>query len=96
MTENTLGGSQALNNREGMGPNVPLCRNCVPEKDIIILRRALGTLEGDQSKTPQTCSFIVSVPPPHRLNFQFCPSSKIHGFFAVDLKPNGDDEVTDT
>lgn len=32
--------------------------------------------------------------PPRRLNFQFCPSSKIHGFFAVDLKPNGDDEVT--
>ncbi|XP_024133712.1 E3 ubiquitin-protein ligase HECTD1 [Oryzias melastigma] len=27
------------------------------------------------------------------LNFQFCPSSKIHGFFAVDLKPNGDDEM---
>lgn len=28
-----------------------------------------------------------------RLNFQFCPSSKVHGFSAVDLKPNGDDEV---
>ncbi|KAM9354686.1 E3 ubiquitin-protein ligase HECTD1 isoform 2-T2 [Pholidichthys leucotaenia] len=27
------------------------------------------------------------------LNFQFCPSSKIHGFSAVDLKPNGDDEM---
>ncbi|XP_043553992.1 E3 ubiquitin-protein ligase HECTD1 isoform X1 [Chiloscyllium plagiosum] len=27
------------------------------------------------------------------LNFQFCPSSKVHGFTAVDLKPNGDDEM---
>ncbi|XP_014350278.1 E3 ubiquitin-protein ligase HECTD1 isoform X4 [Latimeria chalumnae] len=27
------------------------------------------------------------------LNFQFCPSSKVHGFAAVDLKPNGEDEV---
>ncbi|XP_034015677.1 E3 ubiquitin-protein ligase HECTD1 isoform X3 [Thalassophryne amazonica] len=27
------------------------------------------------------------------LNFQFSPSSKIHGFSAVDLKPNGDDEM---
>ncbi|XP_067334930.1 E3 ubiquitin-protein ligase HECTD1 isoform X2 [Channa argus] len=27
------------------------------------------------------------------LNFQFCPSSKVHGFSAVDLKPNGDDEI---
>lgn len=28
-----------------------------------------------------------------RLNFQFCPSSKVHGFSTVDLKPNGEDEV---
>ncbi|XP_041710732.1 E3 ubiquitin-protein ligase HECTD1 isoform X4 [Coregonus clupeaformis] len=27
------------------------------------------------------------------LNFQFCPSSKVHGFSAVDLKPNADDEM---
>ncbi|XP_056283262.1 E3 ubiquitin-protein ligase HECTD1 isoform X2 [Pseudoliparis swirei] len=27
------------------------------------------------------------------LNFQFCPSSKVHGFLAMDLKPNGDDEM---
>ncbi|XP_041122678.1 E3 ubiquitin-protein ligase HECTD1-like isoform X11 [Polyodon spathula] len=27
------------------------------------------------------------------LNFQFCPSSKVHGFAAVDLKPNGEDEM---
>ncbi|KAM9432384.1 E3 ubiquitin-protein ligase HECTD1 isoform 11-T11 [Salvelinus alpinus] len=27
------------------------------------------------------------------LNFQFCPSSKVHGFSAVDLKPNGNDEM---
>ncbi|KAM6973602.1 E3 ubiquitin-protein ligase HECTD1 isoform 3-T3 [Aplochiton taeniatus] len=27
------------------------------------------------------------------LNFQFCPSSKVHGFSAVDLKANGDDEM---
>ncbi|KAM9708078.1 E3 ubiquitin-protein ligase HECTD1 isoform 2-T3 [Menidia menidia] len=27
------------------------------------------------------------------LNFQFCPSSKVHGFSAVDLKSNGDDEM---
>ncbi|XP_058847598.1 E3 ubiquitin-protein ligase HECTD1-like isoform X3 [Acipenser ruthenus] len=27
------------------------------------------------------------------LNFQFCPSSKVHGFTAVDLKPNGEDEM---
>ncbi|KAM8917345.1 E3 ubiquitin-protein ligase HECTD1 isoform 3-T3 [Spinachia spinachia] len=27
------------------------------------------------------------------LNFQFCPSSKVHGFSAVDLKTNGDDEM---
>uniref|UniRef100_A0A1A8DKU8 E3 ubiquitin-protein ligase n=1 Tax=Nothobranchius kadleci TaxID=1051664 RepID=A0A1A8DKU8_NOTKA len=27
------------------------------------------------------------------LNFQFCPSSKVHGFSAVDLKPNGDEEM---
>ncbi|XP_036397799.1 E3 ubiquitin-protein ligase HECTD1 isoform X5 [Megalops cyprinoides] len=27
------------------------------------------------------------------LNFQFCPSSKVHGFSAVDLKPNGEDEM---
>lgn len=28
-----------------------------------------------------------------RLNFQFCPSSKVHGFSSVDLKSNGEDEV---
>ncbi|XP_054653507.1 E3 ubiquitin-protein ligase HECTD1 [Dunckerocampus dactyliophorus] len=27
------------------------------------------------------------------LNFQFCPSSRVHGFSAVDLKLNGDDEM---
>ncbi|XP_041131232.1 E3 ubiquitin-protein ligase HECTD1 isoform X8 [Polyodon spathula] len=27
------------------------------------------------------------------LNYQFCPSSKVHGFTAVDLKPNGEDEM---
>ncbi|XP_026142088.1 E3 ubiquitin-protein ligase HECTD1 isoform X8 [Carassius auratus] len=27
------------------------------------------------------------------LNFQFCPSSKVHGFSSVDLKPNGEDEM---
>ncbi|RXN20737.1 E3 ubiquitin- ligase HECTD1 isoform X1 [Labeo rohita] len=27
------------------------------------------------------------------LNFQFCPSSKVHGFSTVDLKPNGEDEM---
>lgn len=27
------------------------------------------------------------------LNFQFCPSSKVHGFSTVDLKSNGDDEM---
>ncbi|XP_052000987.1 E3 ubiquitin-protein ligase HECTD1 isoform X9 [Xyrauchen texanus] len=27
------------------------------------------------------------------LNFQFCPSSKVHGFSTVDLKPNGEDEI---
>ncbi|XP_056867456.1 E3 ubiquitin-protein ligase HECTD1 isoform X2 [Takifugu flavidus] len=27
------------------------------------------------------------------LNFQFCPSSKVHGFSALDLKPNGDNEM---
>ncbi|KAM9651974.1 E3 ubiquitin-protein ligase HECTD1 isoform 16-T16 [Morphnus guianensis] len=27
------------------------------------------------------------------LNFQFCPSSKVYGFTAVDLKPGGDDET---
>ncbi|KAG9480960.1 hypothetical protein GDO78_010299 [Eleutherodactylus coqui] len=27
------------------------------------------------------------------LNFQFCPSSRVYGFSAVDLKPNGEDEV---
>ncbi|XP_066550823.1 E3 ubiquitin-protein ligase HECTD1 isoform X12 [Amia ocellicauda] len=27
------------------------------------------------------------------LNFQFCPSSKVHGFSAVDLKPHGEDEM---
>ncbi|XP_023647937.1 E3 ubiquitin-protein ligase HECTD1 isoform X8 [Paramormyrops kingsleyae] len=27
------------------------------------------------------------------LNFQFCPSSKVHGFSVVDLKPNGEDEM---
>lgn len=27
------------------------------------------------------------------LNFQFCPSSRVHGFSAVDLKSNGDDEM---
>ncbi|XP_060736191.1 E3 ubiquitin-protein ligase HECTD1 isoform X5 [Tachysurus vachellii] len=27
------------------------------------------------------------------LNFQFCPSSKVHGFSEVDLKPNGEDEM---
>lgn len=29
----------------------------------------------------------------YSLNFQFCPSSKVHGFSALDLKPNGDNEV---
>ncbi|XP_023607311.1 E3 ubiquitin-protein ligase HECTD1 isoform X7 [Myotis lucifugus] len=27
------------------------------------------------------------------LNFQFCPSSRIYGFTAVDLKPSGEDEM---
>ncbi|XP_025058270.1 E3 ubiquitin-protein ligase HECTD1 isoform X6 [Alligator sinensis] len=27
------------------------------------------------------------------LNFQFCPSSKVYGFTAVDLKPGGEDEM---
>lgn len=27
------------------------------------------------------------------LNFQFCPSSRVYGFTAVDLKPGGEDEV---
>lgn len=27
------------------------------------------------------------------LNFQFCPSSKVHGFSSVDLKSNGEDEM---
>ncbi|XP_065451488.1 E3 ubiquitin-protein ligase HECTD1 isoform X16 [Chrysemys picta bellii] len=27
------------------------------------------------------------------LNFQFCPSSRVYGFTAVDLKPNGEDEM---
>ncbi|XP_056348063.1 E3 ubiquitin-protein ligase HECTD1 isoform X10 [Oenanthe melanoleuca] len=27
------------------------------------------------------------------LNFQFCPSSKVYGFTAVDLKPGGEDET---
>lgn len=27
------------------------------------------------------------------LNFQFCPSSRVYGFSAVDLKPNGEDEM---
>ncbi|XP_043929755.1 E3 ubiquitin-protein ligase HECTD1 isoform X1 [Protopterus annectens] len=26
-------------------------------------------------------------------NFQFCPSSKVYGFTALDLKPNGEDEM---
>uniref|UniRef100_H3CA85 E3 ubiquitin-protein ligase n=1 Tax=Tetraodon nigroviridis TaxID=99883 RepID=H3CA85_TETNG len=30
---------------------------------------------------------------PPLLNFQFCPSSKVHGFSALDLKPNGDNEM---
>lgn len=29
----------------------------------------------------------------YRLNFQFCPSSRVYGFTAVDLKPGGEDEV---
>uniref|UniRef100_F6QKD9 E3 ubiquitin-protein ligase n=1 Tax=Xenopus tropicalis TaxID=8364 RepID=F6QKD9_XENTR len=27
------------------------------------------------------------------LNFQFCPSSRVYGFSAVDLRPNGEDEM---
>ncbi|XP_056666401.1 E3 ubiquitin-protein ligase HECTD1 isoform X6 [Monodelphis domestica] len=27
------------------------------------------------------------------LNFQFCPSSRVYGFTAVDLKPRGEDEI---
>ncbi|XP_053488075.1 E3 ubiquitin-protein ligase HECTD1 isoform X5 [Ictalurus furcatus] len=66
-------------------------------------RQILGnkSLSEDEKNTRLQCLMLknpVGSGPPLSiedlgLNFQFCPSSKVHGFSAVDLKPNGEDEM---
>ncbi|KAF7704192.1 hypothetical protein HF521_021264 [Silurus meridionalis] len=73
-------------------------------KELAVKRRQiLGNkgLSEDEKNTRLQCLMLknpVGSGPPLcvedlGLNFQFCPSSKVHGFSAVDLKSNGEDEM---
>ncbi|KAI5622228.1 E3 ubiquitin-protein ligase HECTD1 isoform X1 [Silurus asotus] len=73
-------------------------------KELAVKRRQIlgnKSLSEDEKNTRLQCLMLknpVGSGPPLcvedlGLNFQFCPSSKVHGFSAVDLKSNGEDEM---
>ncbi|XP_045697207.1 E3 ubiquitin-protein ligase HECTD1 isoform X5 [Phyllostomus hastatus] len=73
-------------------------------KDLAIKRRQILSNRGlsEDEKNTKLQELVLKNPsgsgPPLSiedlgLNFQFCPSSRIYGFTAVDLKPSGEDEM---
>ncbi|XP_015979088.1 E3 ubiquitin-protein ligase HECTD1 isoform X5 [Rousettus aegyptiacus] len=73
-------------------------------KDLAIKRRQILSSKGlsEDEKNTKLQELVLKNPsgsgPPLSiedlgLNFQFCPSSRIYGFTAVDLKPSGEDEM---
>uniref|UniRef100_UPI00358F986A E3 ubiquitin-protein ligase HECTD1-like n=1 Tax=Myxine glutinosa TaxID=7769 RepID=UPI00358F986A len=58
-----------------------------------LLEDARNTLLQDLELKNSTASGSVSEVEDLGLTFQFYPSSKVYGFSAVDLKPNGEDEM---
>ncbi|KAF7252031.1 E3 ubiquitin-protein ligase HECTD1, partial [Varanus komodoensis] len=73
-------------------------------KDLAIKRRQILTNKGlsEDEKNTKLQELMMKNPsgsgPPLSiedlgLNFQFCPSSRVYGFTAVDLKPGGEDEL---
>ncbi|KAG8126249.1 hypothetical protein E2320_021608 [Naja naja] len=73
-------------------------------KDLAIKRRQVLSNKGfsEDEKNTKLQELMMKNPsgsgPPLSiedlgLNFQFCPSSRVYGFTAVDLKPGGEDEL---
>ncbi|XP_053140304.1 E3 ubiquitin-protein ligase HECTD1 isoform X8 [Hemicordylus capensis] len=73
-------------------------------KDLAIKRRQILSNKGlsEDEKNTKLQELMMKNPsgsgPPLSiedlgLNFQFCPSSRVYGFSAVDLKPGGEDEL---
>ncbi|XP_039390818.1 E3 ubiquitin-protein ligase HECTD1 isoform X6 [Mauremys reevesii] len=73
-------------------------------KDLAVKRRQILSNKGlsEDEKNTKLQELMLKNPsgsgPPLSiedlgLNFQFCPSSRVYGFTAVDLKPNGEDEM---
>ncbi|XP_058018181.1 E3 ubiquitin-protein ligase HECTD1 isoform X9 [Ahaetulla prasina] len=73
-------------------------------KDLAIKRRQILSNKGlsEDEKNTKLQELMMKNPsgsgPPLSiedlgLNFQFCPSSRVYGFTAVDLKPGGEDEL---
>ncbi|XP_032086354.1 E3 ubiquitin-protein ligase HECTD1 isoform X6 [Thamnophis elegans] len=73
-------------------------------KDLAIKRRQILSNKGlsEDEKNTKLQELVMKNPsgsgPPLSiedlgLNFQFCPSSRVYGFTAVDLKPGGEDEL---
>ncbi|XP_026369330.1 E3 ubiquitin-protein ligase HECTD1 isoform X5 [Ursus americanus] len=73
-------------------------------KDLAVKRRQILSNKGlsEDEKNTKLQELVLKNPsgsgPPLSiedlgLNFQFCPSSRIYGFTAVDLKPSGEDEM---
>ncbi|KAM8781075.1 E3 ubiquitin-protein ligase HECTD1 isoform 3-T3 [Rhynchonycteris naso] len=73
-------------------------------KDLAVKRRHILSNKGlsEDEKNTKLQELVLKNPsgsgPPLSiedlgLNFQFCPSSRIYGFTAVDLKPSGEDEM---
>nr|XP_033808050.1 E3 ubiquitin-protein ligase HECTD1 isoform X8 [Geotrypetes seraphini] len=73
-------------------------------KELAVKRRQILTNKGlsEDEKNTKLQELMLKNPsssgPPLSiedlgLNFQFCPSSRVYGFTAVDLKPNGEDDL---
>ncbi|XP_053236876.1 E3 ubiquitin-protein ligase HECTD1 isoform X8 [Podarcis raffonei] len=73
-------------------------------KDLAIKRRLILSNKGLSEDEKNTKLQELMMKNPSRtgpslsiedlgLNFQFCPSSRVYGFTAVDLKPGGEDEL---
>ncbi|CAI5764130.1 E3 ubiquitin-protein ligase HECTD1 isoform X1 [Podarcis lilfordi] len=73
-------------------------------KDLAIKRRLILSNKGLSEDEKNTKMQELMMKNPSRsgpslsiedlgLNFQFCPSSRVYGFTAVDLKPGGEDEL---
>ncbi|XP_077179156.1 E3 ubiquitin-protein ligase HECTD1 isoform X9 [Paroedura picta] len=73
-------------------------------KDLAVKRRQILSNKGlsEDEKNTKLQELMMKNPsgsgPPLSiedlgLNFQFCPSSRVYGFTAVDLKPGGEDEL---